>query len=524
MCEYEEVVGVIQWSKTKPVKDMKQPTLTSQDKHGNTWEFFPNEGKWVAHVAGKKMYSKDYSKLRERVNEAVFLAKKPEAEKKSTLPPVSSDPKNVLLIGINKPMSSNFSFEPVLARVGWNAAKGVHEVLGYRTGYGKNQTGWQRSCGNSQWLINPQELSRQDRKSLEQIAFYQLATELFDKAVSGLASRWWGQKEVQFQLYERDATREGLRLTIHEGGMSRMTTYASSFWPTLYSPGMASPQWKQDDEGNYVAQASDKSVFVKMIAGDYYPQFDVYISGIADPVYSHRDFNHVMNIAAATLLAVDNKMESITEWRGNGKWEDQSRMNIPNWPSLHKVHGGAIIRGGGSQGGLVSMTLDELLEHPLMKKTSYGYEKDRPKLYWRELKSLSGKARFGSAGQEDEILSVLAEMEKFVRQIFVDREIIRPLKEGELFTQGSYSPSAIQKNNIEETLASAVSQLEDQDEDRNLDPGHFLLKFNQQFQRIVNQVQRSEEFTSFAQQIETFSSKASKILDSTQVSHRKPSP
>ena len=388
-------------NKTKP----SIPPISTIDDKGVQWTLETDANRWIAVVDGKKISSKDFQTLRDKVD-ANLVAKQATAPVKENEQAVEvSKPMEVALIAIQGGtshtgkvdlMDVNFSFKTVLAKIEWNAEKGTTEVVRYKD----KESGWKSSQTENLILFHPQFASPELKSILSRSFEGKLASDAYRDAEHAIGDAWWAQKEdttinwsIEYQ--------KGLQPTKHkaDSGNSSSIDYTSSAWLSADPVNERDfSGWKTNEDGTLQLGATQ----VKMKAGRHGSfSFYLYAPGHENPVFENTDLSLVLTLGNATHFINSQPEQVVTEWAGAGDW--QSKRNTKrSWPKQRQVHGAVLLSGLRDNYGGKDIPYSYILgtgETSLFKEEN-GIEKDIG-MAWRRANTSYGGPSFREVGPED---------------------------------------------------------------------------------------------------------------------------
>lgn len=399
-------------NKTKP----SIPPISTIDDKGVQWTLETDANRWIAVVDGKKISSKDFQTLRDKVDANLVAKQAPTPSKENELVAEAPKPLEVALIaidGISRSsrevdlMDVNFSFYPVLAKIEWNAEKGVTEVVRYKD----KESGWKSSQAESLILFHPQFATPEQKSIISRSFEGRLASEAYRDAEHAIGDAWWAQKEdttinwnIEYQ--------KGLQPTKYKADSSNSSSidYTNSAWLSADPVNERDfSGWKTNEDGTL--QLGDTRV--KMKAGRFGSfSFYLYAPGHEDPVFENSDLSLVLTLGNATHFIKSQPEQVVDEWAGSGEW--QSKRNTKrSWPKQRQVHGAVLLSGLRDNYGGKEIPYSYILgtgETSLFKEEN-GVEKDNG-IAWRRANTTFGGPSFREVGPEDAELNRLLELKK----------------------------------------------------------------------------------------------------------------
>jgi hypothetical protein len=460
------------------------PSISMLDDKGVQWTLDSDAGRWVAVVDGKKISSKDYDILRDKVTSKI--AAQPNENKDNTtkeLPPEAPKPLEVALIAMSNSssyggngsldlMKTNFTFKPVLAKIEWNAAKGAHEVVRYK----EKDSGWKSSQTENLVLFHPQFLSDGMKSLLARSLEGTLVHEAFVRAENAIGDAWWSQKQDQTINWNIEY-QKGLQPTQHRANSGNYSSmdYTSSAWLSAEPVNERDfSAWKSNPDGSLQLGSTQ----VRMQPSKHgAPSFYLYAGGQEDPLFNSNDLSLVLTLGNATHFISSEPAQVVSEWNGSADWQSKANKNR-SWPKLREVHGAVLISGPRDNYGGKEVPQSYILstEEKSLFKEEYALDQTSGRA-WRKATAAYGAPTFRLAGPEDAELERLIELHKQMFNIAdthglnkvngnalkdltpeVLREVSGAIEDGEELTTDLDTMDRM-FTNMRNSLAAKVSQL-----------------------------------------------------------------
>lgn len=460
------------------------PTISATDEKGVQWTLDSSAGKWTAVIEGKKISSKDFSTLREKVREKQFLTANPALA--ATAPAEQPKPIEVGLVMIKKGnaflrrgeessvSNTPISFVPVLAKIEWDAAKGEMAISKYK----EKDTGWMTRDAGHILAVHPQLLGPEARKLISQVIEMDTISKAFGASEKSIANGWWDTKENKTVAW-KNQHQHGLTQTTerHSHMTSRNLGYTSADWviPDLGQDRDFS-KWEAQEDGSLKLG----NTVVRMQTTDGY-RFDFQVFGLGSdqPLFIDTDLYLALTIGEATQFIQDQPSKTCQEWTGSADWlEEKKRIN---WPMRADVLGGAVFtEEGSSKMGSSKPVAYFLRSLPGVRgwgQDAYQEEEDKI-LKWAKNESY-GAVAYRSCGPEDAALPLLAALNRDMVALTQQRGLHQPIDEtlaliskdtiqavsGEVENgeelANDIDTIAKQFSNVSSTLAARVIQQED---------------------------------------------------------------
>lgn len=395
------------------------PSISMVDDKGVQWTLESDAGRWVALVDGKKISSKDYSILRDKVNDKIAdQVKHEEDDAPKPAAPETHKPIEVALIALGYPsgygkrdldlMQTQFTFKPVLAKIEWNAAKGAHEVVRYKD----KESGWKSSQTDNLVLFHPQFISEEMKSLLGRSFEGTLVREAFVRAEHAIGDAWWKQKQEQTIIWSIEY-QKGLQPTQQRAisGNRDSVDYTSSAWLSAEPVNERDfSAWKSNPDGSL--QLGTTQVKMQPVKHGS-PSFYLYAAEYENPIFDSHDLSLVLTLGNATHFISSQPAQVVSEWSGVADWEAKSNKSR-NWPKLRDVHGAVLIAGPrDSYGGSRNIPHSYVLSTGGKSVFKEEYSSDQKSgLAWRKATAAFGSPTFRLAGPEDAELERLIELNK----------------------------------------------------------------------------------------------------------------
>jgi hypothetical protein len=323
---------------------IKAPTISTVDKDGVLWTYDPTTLRWAASFDGKKINSKEYSTVHQKMHahlEAAKVASKDAFAGTQMLPaPPQVAPTievDVLSISIDAYSKSPINFtqerfrvQPLVVKIEWDHGKGGPVIARYK----EKDSGWKSFNSGSMILFHPSFMNADMRKFFERSIEGQMLSAAFDGAETQIAKTWWDSKKETRELYSISKNRFEKEPVNHYSHNSMKGSVVSSLWPITLPQNIGSEvfdEWTAQANGSL--KNGDVGVELTVAEGSLAPVFRVRIKEYDCPVFSGPDLRAALIIGNATkeMLAA-TELHVVPTWSGRTKWVESPKQN--SWPKM----------------------------------------------------------------------------------------------------------------------------------------------------------------------------------------------
>lgn len=399
------------WYSERMDKKIEMPAISTTDENGVRWELDPNKNRWSATVAGKKISSGHFDKLREKVEAAA-----PQATNSAPSPAPASPQRQVeaAMISITYDrfhssktlnlLQDKIILQSVVVKMEWNAEKAAMEVVRYKGADG----GWKQRNADGQILFHPSSVPDHIQDLLSRAARGRIVSHLYRAAERDIGQAWWRSKPDQTARWE----------VVHGHGIQPTQQPASSSNPrsTAHTnPGwvLTAPETLTDFSGWSQTEAGDlrrDGVSIKMaVSSRGSPTFSLHMDGTDHAISSEQDLAKLLLLGNATHSVLAQPAAVSYEWAGYKGWEADNK-GMGSWPIRRAVHAAALFEGSSSM--RFSHTYPEAYvlaqDAPeTMSATSTSASRAMPGLEWKPSNPHYHPASFRDVGPEDAALEHL---------------------------------------------------------------------------------------------------------------------